>query len=471
MKSLELRERRQGTFQLNSIARDNSAANHIFRSLDEQGMNLTIREQPIFEDEGQAKQAMDEMANTLRMVSAALRDTYVLAILTSSLQRAPQPGVRRNAGTIRGRRDVRNTVFVPNSPAVGHDASLPLGASPPMPTSPSLSAKHATSPSNATDDHTASDTTSIRSSHTLHGAPTPILHQDLHGPGLNASIVETVNAWFSEGAVTKSSVVGELALAYTPVPGASLDNMRVRLNNFHVLEKVAANPHFVAEPKGTELMEDKRGEYNVALPSISRASPTVAFKYQVHLDPSNSSAYCPIIFKPVWNIEEFQASAIVFYSVNRSFTSSVPVESVIVKNLVLTVNLDTSPQETREVAHATNAVMYPNQGAAFRRKQSAVVWKIPELEIKAGEDGKFLVRFSTSSSWPRQGKVEAKFEARTADAGSRLGISATSESAEKASDPFADDDSPAQSAETQFPATWNEVPTARKLVTGKYVSS
>lgn len=32
-------------------------------------MNLTIRDQPIFEDESQAKKAMDDMANTLRMVS------------------------------------------------------------------------------------------------------------------------------------------------------------------------------------------------------------------------------------------------------------------------------------------------------------------------------------------------------------------------------------------------------------------
>lgn len=467
-KSLELKERRPGIFQLSYIERYNLAANRFFYSLDEQGMNLTIREQPIFEDESQAKQAMDDMANTLRMVSGVQRDTYALTLLTF-LQRAPQPGIRRNAGTIRGRRDVRNTVFVPNSPAVGHETGLPLGASAPMPVSPALSAKHATSPSNATDDHTVSDTTSIRSSHTLQGAPTPILHQDLHGPGLNASVVETVNAWFSEGAVTKSFVVGELALAYNPVPGASLDSMRVRLNNFHVLEKVAANPHFVTEQKGTELTEDKRGEYNVTLPSITRASPMVAFKYQVHIGPLNSSAYCPVIFKPVWNIEEFQASVIVFYSMNPSFTSSMG--SIIVKNLVLTVNLDTSPEENREVAHATNAVMAPNQGAAFRRKQSAVVWKIPELEIKAGGDGKFLVRFSTSSSWPRQGKVEAKFEARTADVGSRLGISAASENAEKASDPFADDDSPTRSSESQSSVTWNEVPTAHKLVTGKYVSS
>lgn len=36
--------------------------------MDESGMNLKIRDQPIFEDENQAKQAMDDMANTLRLV-------------------------------------------------------------------------------------------------------------------------------------------------------------------------------------------------------------------------------------------------------------------------------------------------------------------------------------------------------------------------------------------------------------------
>jgi hypothetical protein len=40
-----------------------------FNSLEEPSINLTIRDQPIFEDEDQAKQAMDEMANQLRLVS------------------------------------------------------------------------------------------------------------------------------------------------------------------------------------------------------------------------------------------------------------------------------------------------------------------------------------------------------------------------------------------------------------------
>ncbi|KAE8316780.1 Muniscin C-terminal mu homology domain-containing protein [Aspergillus transmontanensis] len=388
---------------------------------------------------------------------------------SDSNQRAQQTGVRRNVGTLRGRRDVRNTVFIPN-PTQGSDVpTLPSGPDVPIPVSPGLSSKHAASPSIATEDHALSDTTSVRSGHTLHGSSGAVAHPDLHEPGLNASIIETVNAWFSDGVVTKSSVIGELALAYNGTPNA---NTTVRLEHFQVLEKVAANPHFVSEEKDTDLSDEKRGQYSIHIPTIARPSPVVAFKYQLHVDASDSSAYCPVIFKPVWNIEEHQASVIIFYSLNPSFTSSVPRESVTLKNLILTVNLDTSPEEGREVAHATSAVMYPNTGASFRRKHSAVTWKLPEFEVTAGSDGKLLVRFSTATSWPRKGKVDAKFEVHTL-AGSRLGISAaspTEESMPKGSDPFADEDSGAPDY-AQPSLTWKEVPTTRKLVGGKYVSS
>ncbi|KAG2415172.1 hypothetical protein HFD88_006363 [Aspergillus terreus] len=414
--------------------------------MEEPSINLTIRDQPIFEDEDQAKQAMDDMANQLRM-------------------QAQQSGIRRNVGTLRGRRDVRNTVFIPNSPAMGTEASVVTPTSEvPMPTSPAVP-KHVASPSTATDEHALSDTTSVRSSHTLHSIAGPVSHPELHEPGLNASIIETVNAWFTEGEVTKSFVVGELALAYNGTLGAPLENTRVQLDNFQVLEKVAANPHFVSEEKD----DDKRGQYSIQLSSIARPSPTVAFKYQLHIDPSDTSAYCPVIFKPAWNLEEHQASAIIFYSLNPSFTTSSSKDSVTLRNLVLTVNLDTSPEEGREVAHATNAVMYPNTGAAFRRKQSAVTWKLPEFEVKAGSDGKFLVRFATSNSWPRKGKVDAKFEIYSSDAGSRLGVSAASDSAQKEYDPFADDGPGASGSQPSL--SWAEVPTVRKLVGGKYISS
>ncbi|KAL4879365.1 Muniscin C-terminal mu homology domain-containing protein [Aspergillus karnatakaensis] len=416
---------------------------------EDSGINITIRDQPIPEDENQAKQALDDTANQLRL-------------------QAQQSGIRRNAGTIRGRRDVRNTVFIPTTPTQG--STVPgLGAltqEPSEPTSPISPGKHVASLSNVTDDHAMSDTTSIRSSHTLHSISGPVAHPELHELGLNASVIETVNAWFSEGAVTKSFVVGELALAFNAASEASSDKIRVRLNNFQVLEKVASNPHFIREAKDQDQSDDKRGEYDVVLASITRPAPTVAFKYQVHINPDDTSTFCPVIFKPAWNLEEFQASVIIFYSLNPSYASSTSSESITLTNLVLTVNLGTSPQEDREVAHATSAVMYPNTGAAFRRKQSAVTWKIPEFVVNNGSDGKLLVRFSTTNSWPQKGKVEAKFEVRTANAGSRLGISAASKPGDgvrTGTDPFAD--------EEVNQASWKDVPTIRKLAVGKYVSS
>lgn len=306
----------------------------------------------------------------------------------------------------------------------------------------------------------------------MHGQG-PSIHPELHEPGLNASIVETVNAWFSEGNVTKSVVMGELALAHNGVPGAP-DSMRIRLDNFPVLEKIAANPHFVNEVT-KEATDEKRGEYDLQLGSVSRPLPTVAFKYQVHLDQSNPSTYCPVIFKPVWNIQDSQASAIIFYSINPTFVSH-PAGSLVLKNLILTVGLDISPEDeaTKQlrdsVAHAASAVMYPNTGATFRRKNSTVTWRLPELEVKApgaGEEGKFLVRFSTSTPGPRKGNVEAKFDVSTTENLSRLGVSRSVPDAQEY-DPFSDDGSPRVS---QASSSWAEIPTARKLVAGKYVSS
>jgi hypothetical protein len=314
------------------------------------------------------------------------------------------------------------------------------------------------------------------------------LHPELHDPGLNASIIETVSAWFSEGAVSRSFVVGEVALAYNPAGESLSGNNLIRLDNFPVLEKVAANPNFVTEASTNSISdkakdasdEDKKGEYMVSLSSIIRSVPMVAFKYQVHLDPSDLSIYSPVIFTPSWNLEETQASVIITYTLNPSFTSPALLTSITLKNLILTVNLDLSPtdevtKQPRDVARATGAAMYPNTGASFRRKLSAVVWKVPELEVKGSVAGKFLARFATATPWPRKGKVEAKFELRIVDPGNRLGISVyTDMTAEeqKEIDPFADDIPETPGTEPKTPAkAWKEVPTSRKLVAGKYIAA
>ncbi|KAH8698561.1 Muniscin C-terminal mu homology domain-containing protein [Talaromyces proteolyticus] len=431
--------------------------------LEESGLNLKIRDEPIHEDEGRAKQAMDDMANTLRMQGL-------------------QSGVRRNAGTIRGRRDVRNTVFIAPSAGSEQGPSSGLGAAPAafpntltspntLAVSPTPAAPAAPVPSQ--EDKAMSDTTSIHSSHTLHSIAGPVSHPELHEPGLNASVVETVNSWFEGGNITKSFVVGELALAYNAAAGSTTQTNTVRLDNFALLEKVAANPYFVAEVSNTD--DEKRGEYNVSLAKIARPIPTVAFKYQIHLTPSNLSSYSPVIFTPAWNIEEFQASTIIPYKLNPAFVASTPLESIILKNVIITVNLDLSPEDEitkqpREVARATNVAMYPNTGAVFRRKQSAVVWKLPELEVRADSDSKLLVRFTTAVSWPRKGKVETKFEYDTAETSPRLGVSVAETAGQNEKDPFADEGT-AINPSTQASIAWKEIHTLRKLTAGKYVST
>ncbi|KKZ65152.1 hypothetical protein EMCG_09019 [[Emmonsia] crescens] len=443
---------------------------------EEPGLNLTIRDQPIQEDESEAKVALTEVANTLRL-------------------KAQQSGVSRGVGTIRGRRDVRNTIFVPNPSSEDSGMNLVPGlVAGPAPVSPLYVPKAVTSPPGSHDDHALSDTTSIHSSQTLHSLSGPVSHPELPEPGLNASIVETVNAWFSDGAVTRSFVVGELALAYNSTTNPSSDPELVRLNNFQILEKVAANPVLVTEAgnsvKGKEKEkgpgdEEKKGEYLISLPSIARSTPTVAFKYQIHLNPSNLSAYCPVIFNPVWNLEELQASVIITYSINPNFISTAPSTPITLKNLVLTVNLDLSPQEDettkqpREVARAIGAVMYPNTGATFRRKTSAVTWKISELEVATEGDQRFLARFSTTVSGPRKGKVDAKFDVLNANSGERLGISvqtsASGQEKKKADDPFADESLGASNGATSpepkpISKIWEEVSTRRKLTAGRYTS-
>lgn len=68
--------------------------NKLFR-IEDTGLNLTIRDQPIHEDETQAKQAMDETANTLRMVRFEVRLEYVNTnYLNSKAYRSGSEGTR-----------------------------------------------------------------------------------------------------------------------------------------------------------------------------------------------------------------------------------------------------------------------------------------------------------------------------------------------------------------------------------------
>lgn len=197
-----------------------------------------------------------------------------------------QQGVTpRKPSANRGRRDVRNTIFVPTPQA----SESMFGGEPPLPGSSPFAPK--AGPLSTEAGH-SSDSRSIRSAHSLSSLmPVSMKHPEMTQLGLNASVIESVSATFANGQVTKGVVIGELALAHNPgenAPGTDAEN--IRLENFPVLEKVAPNPTFVTQAPS------RSGEYSINLSQIPRTS--VAFKYQVHLEEATLTSYAPASISP-----------------------------------------------------------------------------------------------------------------------------------------------------------------------------
>lgn len=277
-----------------------------------------------------------------------------------------------------------------------------------------------------------------------------IKHPEMNQPGLNASIVETVSADFSRGQVSRSTVVGELALAHNPNETSSASgHATVRLENFPVLEKVAPNPAFITQ------LPSRSGEYSVDLSQLSRTS--IAFKYKVHLDSSQVAAHAPISLVPNWKIEPTQASVILSYSFNTAFASPFH-RSVTLRNVVVLINIEKS--------RALTCLSKPV--GTFSKEKSMIYWKIGDISLDAYAEAphKLLARFSTEAE-AQPGTVEVRWEIsgeHSMGLGSGLGLSILSGPAGGGgTDPFAD--------EGLGSDAWKAVGVARKLMSGKYVST
>jgi hypothetical protein len=301
------------------------------------------------------------------------------------------------------------------------------------------------------EDTRGTDSQSIRSSHSLSSlSQSAIKHPELHQPGLNASIIETVSATFGGGEVVKSVVIGEVALAYN----GSLEESKsevIRLENFPVLEKVAPNPSFIEQAAG------KSGEYTVNLSQIARTS--LAFKYQVHLEESALASHAPVILSPVWKVEPTQTSVILNYSFNTAFAS--PQRSVTLQNVAVIINIENTK--------AVTCLSKP-QGN-FSREKNLIYWRLGDITIDAYAEAprKLLARFTTEGE-AKPGIVEARWEISGEHAsglGSGLGVSQKGKGREDGSDPFADE---SISMAGVGSGVYKEVPVVRKLMSGKYIA-
>lgn len=364
------------------------------------------------------------------------------------MKQAQQVATPRKPTANRGRRDVRNTIFVPSpqSPEISSlgDSSM-LSGSPPS--------NHKSNPLSPDLGHNL-DAQSIRSSHSVSSmVNASIKHPDMYQPGLNASIVETVSAWFSQSEVIRAVVIGELALAHNPGGASSPSGFEnIRLENFPVLEKVAPNPTFITQTK------PQSGDYSVNLSLISRT--TVAFKYQVHLEESNLASHAPMALAPVWKIEPTQTSVIVNYSFNPSFVSPTK-RSVNLKNVTVIISI--------ENAKALSCLSKPI--GTFSKEKSTIYWKLGDVYLDgyAESPQKLLARFSTESE-AKPGSVEVRWEISGEDSiglGSGLSLSqAASSGGDGGSNPFADEGTGVGSM-----GAWKELTVIRKIVSGKYIAT
>jgi F-BAR domain only protein len=274
----------------------------------------------------------------------------------------------------------------------------------------------------------------------------------MHEPGLNSSIVESVSAWFSDGAISRAAVIGEVALAYNPPDvSAPFGTDTIRLNNFAMLDKVAPNPAFI------EPVSEKPGMYTVSLRDVTKTA--VAFKYQMRLDEATMTTHTPLTLKSVWKIEPTQASVLVTYGIHPNFGSS-----LVLSNVVLMVHLDPA------AAKATNCKSM--RGGIFARERSLVYWRLGELSlVKDGPAHTLKARFFTDGE-AKAGNVEARWEISNehmVELGSGLSVSVLEQAQpgeSESTDPFADE----EEAPSAVPK-WKDVRSLRRFRSGNYVSS
>lgn len=253
-------------------------------------------------------------------------------------------------------------------------------------------------------------------------------------------------------------VIGQVALAFNPVDisAGPFGTDHIRLDNFPVLEKVAPNPAFI------EQLPSQPGAYTVDLAKITKTS--VAFHYQLHIEPSTLPTLAPVLLHPAWKPEATQTSAILSYSLNPAFDLK-GASSITVRNLTLVVRLEPGSK-------ALSCQSKP--AGTFSRDKALIYWRLGDVTLSPNNPPQTLrARFVTESE-ARPGNCEARWEIAGPESlrvGSGLGVSVSAGLEEKGKevDPFADEEA-AKEGESEAPSlVWKEVPSVKRIVSGTYL--
>ncbi|KAI9152147.1 Cytoskeletal protein syp1 [Paramyrothecium foliicola] len=405
----------------------------------DQAFKLNIQDQPIEEEDPEAKQAaLSNVFNTLKQGPAT-----------------------RRSGTVRGRRDVRNTIYVPapglseNSsgfPSVPSFPSIP--GSPPLAKSPSKPSAVAALASEASVG-AGSDRDSIRSATSFGSLANVVKHPEMTGPGLNASIIETVSAVFEDGTIKSATVVGEVALVHNASdPENPKGHEIIRINNFANLEKIGPNRIFVQNST-----PDQPDQFSLDLSHLTKTAP--AFSYRVFADETQAatlSQHAPLVVKPTWKPQDDKLGLLLQYQLNPEFMTKM---NVTLHNVAFVVQYNGKANQVQTKPSGTHV-----------KEKHLVYWRLGDVKLTS-EMQKIVCRIvGADGVAPTPGQVHAKWEyvSSTEDeVENAISLSRLEEGKGKGKevedDPFADD---SLAGSTHGDQRWVDVPLVRKLVSGDY---
>ncbi|CAK7214595.1 Suppressor of Profilin deletion [Sporothrix bragantina] len=443
----------------------------------DQAFKLNIQNEPVQEEDPQAKLA------ALSTVSNALQ----LGMPT------------RKGGTVRGRRDVRNTIYIPAQPSVPESSaatasSASTSAAPSTlttnlpstvsrsstfgstfgstntPTRPSALTALAQSESSLTGG--ASDTQSVRSGTSLSN-PAHLKHIDSGNAGLNTSIIEAVSATFENNEVTSVKVAGEVAFSYTAPPGTgkqASEMETIRINNFPALEAIGPNRIFVANT-------DQPDQFTLDTSHLQQKA-TVGFTFRAHADDATSlAAHCPISLQTAWKLTGDKLGLILQYRLNASSRLAKTVagsgQPLVLRNVLFIA--------TYEGARASGVQTKPT--GTHLKERHLVYWRMAEISLTDAW-AKVICRIvGEQGAEPQPGHIEVRWDypvpaGSPADSKSLISVSRlqapsnTIEEEEEEQDPFADEtvSSPKATNGSAGVPTWVDVPGVQQIVSGKYES-
>ncbi|KAI1875118.1 uncharacterized protein JN550_002547 [Neoarthrinium moseri] len=399
----------------------------------EPAFKLNIQKEPVAdEDPAERLAALSNFSNTLSALGMPTRRT----------------------GTVRGRRDVRNTIYVPAPVSETATSEAPFPPPPNLPASlskpPAVAAL--TSETSVTG---TSDTQSIRSSNSL-SSIVQFKHPDMHNPGLNSSVMETVFATFEGGHVKSLKINGEIAFSMNPTDAFSPQSYQpIRINNFPALEVIGPNRIFV-----TNHTPDHPDQFTLDVSHLRQTQATVGFSYRMHIDPAALPVdRVPILLNPAWKPQGNKLGLLLQYKLNPAFKYG---SRVTLHNVVFFATYD---------GKASGAQTKPS-GTHLKEKH-LVYWRLGDVNLNASDDWQKIVCRIVGDAGvePKAGNVEARWEfSPTDEIADEITVSRLEESKGKEvelsdDDPFADADANDSSAAE---GKWVDIPSVRTLVSGKY---